>query len=166
VQEIAEIGRNQNRVAARGREPGLRLERRGKEVGLADWGRQLTLECEPIASALDAAHGGNAYGEALRDAVGALNDPESVPSARVLREMRERHGGSYVRFTLDQSLRHAGALKQLPVAPAFEQHFATLAKASVDEQQQIEAADTMPFEIYRQQYLAPQRLNTPVSHKT
>ncbi len=33
-EEIAAIGRNQNRVAARGREPGLRLERHGQEVDL------------------------------------------------------------------------------------------------------------------------------------
>ena len=158
-EEIAAIGRNQNRVAARGREPGLRLERRGKEVGLLEWGRQLTAECEPIAAALDAAHGGAAYGDALSAAVVALNDPETVPSARVLREMQAHHGGSYVRFTVAQSLRHAADIKHLPLPPEMEKHFARLARESLEEQQQIEAADTMPFEIYRQQYLAPERLN-------
>ncbi|MEO8164031.1 MAG: glutamate--cysteine ligase [Betaproteobacteria bacterium] len=158
-EEIAEIGRNQNRVAARGREPGLRLERQGQQIGLREWGRQLTSECEPIATALDAAHGGTAYGDALSAAVNALHDPELLPSAQVLREMQSRRGGSYVGFTVAQSLRHAGDLKHLALAQEIEQQFVNLARESIEEQQQLEAADTMPFENYRQQYLAPQRLN-------
>jgi glutamate--cysteine ligase len=46
----------------------------------------------------------------------------------------------------------------LPWTPALQQHFETLARDSVREQQRIEAEDTMPFEIYRQEYLAPRRL--------
>ena len=165
-EEIAAIGRNQNRVAARGREADLRLERQGKEVGLLEWGRQLLVECEPIAAALDAAHGGTAYGDALSSAVTALNDPDCVPSARVLREMREHHDGSYVRFTLGQSLRHAADIRRLPLSPEVEKRFAQLAGESLEEQQQIEAADSLPFEIYRQQYLAPERLNAVPIQKT
>ena len=164
-QEIAEIGHNQNRVAARGREPGLLLERHGKEIAMADWSREIILECEPIAAALDAAHGGSAHGESLAAVIAALNDPDSVPSARMLREMKEQYGGSYVRFTLDKSLRHAAAIRQMPLPPEVEQHFATLTSASLEEQQQIEAADTMPFELYRQQYLAPERLNARMPEK-
>ena len=165
-EEIAAIGRNQNRVAARGREPGLRLERRGKETGLLEWGRQLMTECEPIAAALDAAHGGTAYGSALADAVATLNDPDTVPSARVLKEMQAHHGGSYIRFTLAQSLSHAADIRRRPLSHEVEKQFAQLARTSLDEQQQIEAADSMPFELYRQQYLAPERLNAvPVRRK-
>jgi glutamate--cysteine ligase len=157
--EIAAIGRNQNRVAARGREPGLHLERQGKEVALLDWGQQLTRACEPIALALDAAHASSAYSEALAGAVAALHDPARVPSARVLREMQEHHAGSYIRFTLAQSARHAADLRHLPVAAQTQDLFARLARESLEEQQQMEASDTMPFETYRQRYLAPERLN-------
>jgi glutamate--cysteine ligase len=158
-EEIAAIGRNQNRVAAHGREPGLRLERRGQEVGLFEWGQQLLAGCEPVAAALDAAHGATAYGDALAAAVAALGNPDSTPSARVLREMQERHNGSYTRFTLAQSLRHAADIKHLPLPAEVENRFAQLATESLEKQRQIEAADTMPFEIYRQKYLAPERLN-------
>ena len=163
--DIGEVRRNQNRVAARGREPGLRLERRGQEVALSDWGAQLAGECEPIAAALDAAHGTTAYADAVLAARRALDDPELVPSARVLSAMKKDHDGSYVRFTLEQSLHHAAELKRLPVSPEVEQHFARLAKASIEEQRQIEAADTLPFEQYRRQYLAPERLNIPSRRK-
>ncbi|MGC2520114.1 MAG: glutamate--cysteine ligase, partial [Burkholderiales bacterium] len=57
-QEIDAIGRNKQRVAARGREPGLRLDRHRQMVELREWGGQVLAECEPIAAALDAAHGG------------------------------------------------------------------------------------------------------------
>jgi glutamate--cysteine ligase len=36
--------------------------------------------------------------------------------------------------------------------------FEAEAAASIDEQKKLEAADSMPFEIYRQQYLSPERL--------
>ena len=158
-EEIAAIGRNQNRVAARGREPNLRLERRGQEVGLFEWAQQLLAGCEPVAAALDAAHGVAAYGDALAAAVAALGNPDSTPSARVLREMQEHHDGSYTRFTLAQSLRHAADIKHLSLPAEVENRFAQLARESLEEQRQIEAADTMPFEVYRQKYLAPERLN-------
>jgi len=35
-------------------------------------------------------------------------------------------------------------------------------RQSLFEQKKIEAADTMPFEIYRQQYLSSDRLGRPV----
>jgi glutamate--cysteine ligase len=33
-----------------------------------------------------------------------------------------------------------------------------MAEASLREQQLVEAGDSLPFEVYRQQYLSPQRL--------
>ena len=37
-------------------------------------------------------------------------------------------------------------------------HFEALARESWDAQRKIEAADTMPFDIYLQEYLSPKRL--------
>jgi len=36
--------------------------------------------------------------------------------------------------------------------------FSRLARESVEEQQRIDGADTVPFEAFRQQYLSPRRL--------
>ena len=33
-----------------------------------------------------------------------------------------------------------------------------MAEASIAEQRKIEAADSVPFEIYRQRYLSPERI--------
>jgi len=157
-QELAAIVRNQQRVAARGREPGLRLTNGSQEVTLAEWGGQVLEECEPIATAVDAANETTAHREALAAAVAALRDPAMTPSARVLQTMERDYGNSYTRFVLAQSLAHRDAILQLPFPADVADRFASLAEESIDEQRRIEAADTLPFETYRQLYLAPVRL--------
>ena len=64
-QEIAAMARNQQRVAERGREPGLELERDEKPIGLAVWGEEIVKALAPIATALDAAHGSADYSASL-----------------------------------------------------------------------------------------------------
>jgi glutamate--cysteine ligase len=157
-QEIESLRRNNRQVAARGREPGLRLERNFQLVDLGEWAGQLLAECAPIAAALDAAHSGGSHQQAIAAAVAALEDPASLPSARVLREIRERHAGSFARFALAQSLRHRDALVSEPIPADEETRFARLAEASITEQRQIEAADDVPFETFRQRYLSPEQL--------
>jgi glutamate--cysteine ligase len=156
--EIGALGRNQQRAAALGREPGLRLEKGAGTVSLADWGRSLLGECAPIAAALDAAHGGTPYRDALGWAGSALDNPGLVPSARVLAEVRERHDGSYTRFALECSEAHRAALAARPLTRAFEARMQRAADASLEEQRRIEAADDVPFEEYRQRYLAQELL--------
>src|SRR2546423_5052629 len=86
-QEIAAIRRNQQRVALRGREPGLKLQKDSDELELVQWGGQILSECAPIAEALDRAHGGSAHRDALAAAIGALRAADTVPSAKVLQAM-------------------------------------------------------------------------------
>src|SRR6185503_8504562 len=116
--EIAAIGRNQEKVAARGREPGLRLERGSQKVALEEWGGQLLAECAPLASHMDAALGGSAYRDTLSAAAGALADPSVTPSARVLAAMAERHSNSYTAFALAQSRSHRAVFDALPLPDA------------------------------------------------
>jgi glutamate--cysteine ligase len=156
--EIAAVARNHERVASRGREPGLTLDRDGRKIALSEWGERLLAECAPIAMALDAAFGGAAYRDALAWAVAALGDSSLTPSAHVLAEMARNHGDSYTRFALAHSLIHRGHLHGLAFPREDEARFARLAGESVARQRSIEAADSMPFEAYRQKYLSPERL--------
>jgi glutamate--cysteine ligase len=156
--EIAAIGRNQQTVATRGREPGLKLARGTRDVPLVEWGGQLLAECAPIAAALDAAHGGTAHRAALDAAIAALGAPDSVPSARLLRALEREYDGSFLRCALALSQRHAGALRAMPLAPEVEAGFARMAAESHAEQRAIEAADEVPFETWRERYLAPAQL--------
>ena len=157
-EELAQWARNRDRVASRGREPGLRLLRGNDEPTVSEWGGELLRECAPIAAALDAANGGDAYAAALAEARARVDDPERTPSARVLETMAREYGNSYSRFALAQSKRHRETILALPYPDALARRFADLAATSLAKQREIEANDTMPFEIYRQKYLDPARL--------
>jgi glutamate--cysteine ligase len=157
-QEIAALSRNQNRVAARGREPSLYVENGGNETLVTDWGQQLLEEYAPIAATLDAAHGGTNYRDTLLEATELLRNPDAIPSARVLSTMARDFENSYVRFIQAQSEQAKNTLLHLPFSCGSEARFHALAQASIKEQQQIEAADSMPFEIYREKYQSKKRL--------
>jgi len=160
-EEVAAISCDRQRVAESGRDAGLLLVERGRGTTLGKRGQALLDESEPIAEALDAAHGGASYREALADARAALGDPERVPSARIVREMAESHANVYVRFARAQSLRHRDALLESPLAPGVQSRFERLADESLAAQRRIEAADAVPFETYRQQYVDPSLLSGP-----
>ena len=159
--EIAALARNQHRTAARGREPGLLLERQGQEVTLADWGMQILIQCEPIAAALDAAHGCQQYSEALAAARVGLQQPDTLPSARVLAVMASEFDNSFVGFVRAQSLKTQAKLLALPFSDSQQARFEALSRESVAGQKKIESQDSMPFEIYRAKYLSAERLGTP-----
>jgi glutamate--cysteine ligase len=157
--EIAALARNQHRTASRGREPGLTLERQGLEVLLVDWAREIVAQCEPIAQALDAAHGGQAHQQAWQAARGGLDQPEALPSARVLQALIQQHDKRYVDFVRQQSAQAQQTVLATSWDAEDQSHYEQMARESMQEQARIEAADTMPFEIYRQQYLDPGRLD-------
>jgi glutamate--cysteine ligase len=160
-QEIAELARNQHLTAARGREPGLRLLRGGREVTLTQWGEELLDACEPIARALDAAHGTHDYSEAVRSARAGLADPARLPSARVLAEMTAEHDNSFLRFVRARSQQTRQELLARPWTPQQQVRYEVMARKSLEDQKAIEAADTLPFENFRQQYVSPERLGLP-----
>jgi glutamate--cysteine ligase len=157
-QEIAALGRNQHRTAAFGREPGLALERGAGQVLLAEWGAELLQAFAPVAAALDAAHQTTDYADSLRAAQALLQDPELLPSARVLAVMARDFDNSFIGFTRAQSQQAKAKLLALPFSAAQQARFALLGEQSVRDQQAIEAADALPFESYRQQYVSPERL--------
>ncbi|CAM3902615.1 glutamate--cysteine ligase [Paracidovorax anthurii] len=152
--EIEALKRNQHLTAERGREPGLRLERGGREVPLADWGLEILAECGPIATALDAAQGTQAHAAALALARERLERPAATPSARVLARMAEAHGQSFTGFALAQSEAARDALLALPWSDTQQARHERLAADSLAEQKAIEAADTLDFEAWRERYMA------------
>jgi glutamate--cysteine ligase len=157
-QEIAALGRNQHLTAAYGREPGLALERAGRRVRLADWAAELLAQCAPVAEALDAAHGGTAYAEALKRAHENHAAPERLSSARALATMRRDFDGSHTAFMRAQSEQTRNHLLALPWAAEHQATFAAMANVSVRRQAAIEAADQGDFEAFRTTYVAPERL--------
>ena len=158
--EIARLARNQDLAATRGREPGLQLERHDGPISLIDWAQELLDDCRPIAAVVDTALGGTAYAAALVAACGAMAEPQRLPSARVLEVMARDFDQSYTAFVNAQSASTRSALLRLPFTDDLAARFEAIARESLQEQQRIEGSDTLTFEVYRQQYLAPERLGT------
>ncbi len=157
--EIAALARNQHQTATNGREPGLRLERNNRQQTLDDWAAELMAEFVPIAKALDAADGGESYQIALQATRHTLREPDSLPSARVIAAINAAPGGSHNSFTDGRSAATREILNALPWTTQSEQRHRELAARSLADRRNLEAMDSMPFEIYRQEYLAPYRLN-------
>ena len=156
-ESIAALSSNRHAVAQQGRDPTLVLTRDdGSGVPLPAWGRELLSACEPIAAALDRAHpeAGGAYADALAQARARLDDPSQTPSARVLAGIGPPETGSALAFALGLSIAHRRQLAERPLPAGIRADYQRLATESIAEQQAAEAADTMPFETWRQQYLA------------
>jgi glutamate--cysteine ligase len=152
--EIAEVGRNQHRTAAFGRQPELELERGGRAVKLAQWGAEIVDACMPVADALDEAHQTTDYRAAVRAAHALLSEPDMLPSAGVLAVMARDHDNSFIDFGRAQSAEAKAKLLKLPYAGGVHAKAEATVRQSVAEQAAMEAADTVPFETFRQQYLA------------
>jgi glutamate--cysteine ligase len=157
-QEIAALGRNQHRTAAYGREPGLLLERDGGQVKLVEWGAEIVAECGPIAAMLDSVHNTSDYSDALRSAQALLQDPALLPSTRVLAAMARDHGNGFAAFSLVQSEQAKTKLLKLPYGGSLHNRMEAVARQSAQDQLAVEAGDSLPFEQYRQQYVAADRL--------
>jgi glutamate--cysteine ligase len=160
--EIAAISRNQQKVAERGREPGLQLERGMHRLTLTDWGLQLVAELQPLAELLDATYsttqGGTLYRDAVQHAELGLRKPETLPSARVLDAMTRQFDGSFVNFVRAKSQQTRLMMRNAPIAADQHARLAQMAKESWQAQRDIEAADTLDFDHYLQAYLSPTRL--------
>ena len=96
--EIEAIGRNKQRVAARGREPGLMLERNGVQGRRCASG--LGHRCGSASRSPRRSTSARRQRLSRRPAAAKSleENPELLPSARVLAEMRDRYENSYGRF--------------------------------------------------------------------
>ncbi|MFZ9335398.1 MAG: glutamate--cysteine ligase [Burkholderiaceae bacterium] len=159
--EIAEIKRNQHLTAARGREPGLQLDRHGQPVELMQWADELLAACEPIAQRLDQGVDGTPHAAAVQQARRRLGAPHELPSARVLDAVQGEHAGSFVSFTRARSVTARDHLLALPWSDAQQARYVAMGEQSWADQRAIEAADTLPFEQFRQMYISEQRLGHP-----
>lgn len=146
------IDRNQLAVARYGRDPALRLERRGRQVPLRAWAEQLCEQMLPVAALCDDDRG--SHTRAVEQQLAAVRDPSLTPSARVLASMRG-NGESFFAFALRVSRLHRdyfAALAQLP--PERQEQFDSLAHESRQRQAGIEAADTIGFGEFLARYFA------------
>ena len=123
---------NQHLTAACGREPGLQLQRGGREVALTEWGAELLAQCAPIAAALDAAHGGTE----LRRRAARRRRRAARPDRAALGARAGGHGAahdnSFVGFIRAQSSQTRETLLALPFPAEQQAQFERMTQSSIE----------------------------------
>ncbi len=144
---------NHLKVARRGRESGLTLNRDGRSFPLAVWARELLDAMEGLCEILDHGEPARPYAAALEQQRAKLDDVERTPSARLLAEMRQT-GETF--FELSQRMSKLHKDYFLGLYPPNEMRlaeFAAQAEESHEAQARIEASDKIDFDTYLAQYL-------------
>ncbi len=136
-----------------GRRPGLHLQRDGVPIELQAWAGELLDAFAPIATLLDRAYGGDAYRDALQLQRRKVEDADLTPSARVLAELQAR-GESFRDFALRQSKAHAATFRSQPLTADEEAAFERMARQSLAEQAELEAAPAGDFDTFVAAYQA------------
>jgi glutamate--cysteine ligase len=151
--ERAEIDKNEMAAAHLGRKPGLELIRNGEKIAMTEWAREICRAMAPVCELLDGEDPARPYSAALENQRLAVEEPDRTPSARMLREMRER-GESFFAFAYRKSREHQAALSASPLDARTQRLFTEEARRSIERQREIEAADDRSFDQYLQEYFA------------
>ena len=148
-----EIDTNLDAVCYRGREPGLLLQRAGTPISLQQWAGELCDAMAPLADMLDTGHSEQPYRAALQEQVAAVNDPGQTCSARVLADMRKYDEG-YFHYARRMSLKHQQYFLELPRDNERLRELDRIVDKSIADQRATEAADTLSFDEFLEQYFA------------
>jgi glutamate--cysteine ligase len=150
-----EAAANHGATAKRGRDPDLMLKRNGQPVSLKSWSREILDDVLLVAELIDAGSTGEEeYSLAVKAQAALVENADATPSARVLRELRERDCG-FFDFALECARGHREYFLSLtPLAPERLKLFDDETRDSLKKQAEIEATDDISFEQYLQNYYA------------
>ena len=140
-------------VARRGREPGLLLDREGRDVPMLGWARELLDSMQGLCEMLDQGENQRPYVSALEQQRAKIEDVERTPSARLLAEMRQT-GESFWSLAGRMSRLHKDYF--LGLYPPNERRLAEFAAAAAESheaQRRIELSDKVDFDTYLAEYL-------------
>ena len=152
ARERRAIDANQVLAAHRGREPGLKLERRDGPISLRDWAAEVLEAMLPVAELLDGGSDGP-HAASLCAQREKVADPDATPSARMLAEMRER-GESFAQLARRLTEQHRDYFRGLELDPERAAWLVQLAQTSLERQGAIEAADDIDFDEFLRRYFA------------
>ena len=142
---------NRVEVVNRGREPDLELQAPQGARSLKDWAAELLDATQAAAELLDRAHGSNSYAQAVDLQRAKVSGEEELPSARLLRELREG-GIPYSRLALKYSRRWAEEARQRAIDETFDAELARESEASRLRQDEMDAAAEPSFEDHLAAY--------------
>ncbi len=137
---------NLRRIVEEGRRPGLELDDRGQLRTREDWAAELLEGIEAVAQVLDAARGDHACAKACAVERRKVQDASLTPSARLMAALSNT-GETFLHHTLARSRLYTEKMAESASGNA---HAAV--EASLEEQRQLEAAEEVSFEDYREGY--------------
>jgi glutamate--cysteine ligase len=146
------LDQNHLSVARRGREPGLTLNRDGRDVPMREWARELIDSLTGICEILDRGDPSRPYSAALAVQAAKVDDVRLTPSARMMKELTDT-GEPFFDLALRMSATHKGYFLDLyPPNEARLREWAAEAQESLARQQAIEAADQGTFDEFLARY--------------
>ncbi len=152
-EEREKIRVNQTKVARTGRKPELRLDTMHGPIALGSWAREILDAMYPVCVMLDQNEPTRPYTAALYEQRQKIRNPELTPSAKMLSEMNF-FGESFFAHAMRKSLIHQQYFLDRPLSADINEIFVEKAKASLQKQTEIEAADSIPFKTYLENYFS------------
>ena len=148
--ELDDINYNHTGTAKRGRDPGFRLRRDGREVTLHEWASEILDKVHAVSQVIDR-HDDN-YSAAIASLRRLVDEPEATISSRIVREL-EGTGSSFFEFARGMAKCHRDYFASIaPLSDVKANTFATEATDSLQRQEAIEAADAISLDEYLEQY--------------
>jgi glutamate--cysteine ligase len=150
--DCAESDANHSDSSARGRDPELKLKRRGKTISLRDWSEEILEGVGAVAELIDRGGESDEYVQATNAQLELVRNPDATPSARILADLREQKTG-FFRYTLECARQHKDYFSEL--APLTSQRLGMFEKEvsdSIARQVKIETTDDESFEAYLERY--------------
>jgi glutamate--cysteine ligase len=147
------LDRNHLEVARQGRQPDLLLETAGRRLRLRAQAGALLEQMQGVCELLDAGDPARNYSRALQQQRERLQQPEDLPAALLLREMRAQDC-DFATQVLQHASQARAATLALPAPAAMLEEFAAQAGESLELQARKDASVTGSFDSYLQQRLS------------
>lgn len=149
-----ELSLNLGNTARNGRNSSLRLIRNGNETSLQEWADEILVDVKSIAALIDRASDRDDYVDAVDAQFALVDDSDATPSARILQELRTA-GIGFFRFAMETAIGHKDYFRALqPLESERLKLFEREAEASLQRQEDVEAADSISFDEYLARYFS------------
>lgn len=151
VKEYEDIMATSKNVVNNGRAADAQVKLDGLSMPLSEAAHKLLANVKQCATVLDGASDTNKFSSAWAQQLSKLNNPDSLPSARILQDMRDQEL-TYYRFAMQLTQAHKHVFAEHELDPERAAYFEQQARASIAERERIEQHDEIAFEDFMAHY--------------
>ena len=142
---------NWEKVAVRGREPGLQLTHEERKIPLRDWGMAIYEELKKVASLFESFEKGQDYTSIIEKFHTSLQDPDYTLSGHLIRELEINHQ-SYFEFSREKAFYFKKQALQNPPNEEIQKRLAIISQDSNKAQEKMEKMNQVDFDQFLAQY--------------